>query len=68
MITIQQLKEKVALLNDEKLLDQFDLYNRFQLNQINEIIYKRIIECELENINLLAHKVIEDQFEMECNV
>ena len=31
MITIQQLKEKIALLNDEKLLDQFDLYNRFQL-------------------------------------
>ena len=68
MITIQQLKEKIALLNDEKLLDQSDLYNRFQLNQINEIIYKRIIECELENRNLLAHKVIEDQFEMECNV
>ena len=68
MITIQQLKEKIALLNDEKLLDQFDLYNRFQLNQINEIIYKRIIECELENRNLLAHKIIEDQFEMECNV
>jgi len=56
MITIQQLKEKIALLNDEKLLDQFDLYNRFQLNQINEIIYKRIIECELENRNLLALK------------
>jgi len=49
--------------NDEKLLDQFDLYNRFQLNQINEIIYKRIIECELENRNLLAHKIMEDNFE-----
>lgn len=63
MITIQQLKEKVALLNDEKLLDQFDLYSRFQLIQINEIIYKRIIDCELEKRNLLSHKIMEDQFE-----
>jgi len=69
MITIQQLKEKIALLNDEKLLDQFDLYNRFQLNQINEIIYKRIkklISCsrhEQTTVSKLIDKLISKYIE-----
>ena len=65
MITIQQLQEHIKRLNDEKLLNQYDLYNSYHLKDIKEVIYQRLIECELDNRRLLTHKIIEDNYEME---
>jgi hypothetical protein len=65
MITIQQLQEHIKRLNDEKLLNQYDLYNSYNLKDIKEVIYQRLIECELDNRRLLTHKIIEDNYEME---
>jgi hypothetical protein len=66
MTSIQQLQEHIKRLNDEKLLNQYDLYASYQIKDIKEVIYQRLIECELDNRRLLTHKIIEDQFEMEC--
>ena len=63
MTSIQQLQEHIKRLNDEKLLNQFDLYNRYQVKDIKEVIYYSLIECELENRRLLTHKIIEDEYE-----
>ena len=63
MTSIQQLQEHIKRLNDEKLLNQFDLYNTYQVKDIKEVIYYRLIECELENRRLLTHKLMEDDFE-----
>ena len=65
MITIQQLQEHIKRLNDEKLLNQYDLYNSYQIKDIKEVIYQRLVECELDNRRLLTHKIIEDNYEME---
>jgi len=65
MTSIQQLQEHIKRLNDEKLLNQYDLYNSYHLKDIKEIIYQRLIECELDNRRLLTHKIIEDNYEME---
>ena len=65
MITIQQLQEHIKRLNDERLLNQYDLYNSYQIKDIKEVIYQRLIECELDNRRLLTHKIIEDNYEME---
>jgi len=65
MTSIQQLQEHIKKLNDEKLLNQYDLYNSYQIKDIKEIIYQRLIECELDNRRLLTHKIIEDNYEME---
>ena len=43
MTTIQQLKEHITKLNDEKLLNQFDLYSSFNLQDTKEIIYYKIL-------------------------
>jgi len=63
MTSIQQLQEHIKRLNDEKLLNQFDLYNSYSVKDIIEVIYYRLIECELENRRLLTHKLMEDDFE-----
>jgi hypothetical protein len=65
MTSIQQLQEHIKRLNDEKLLNQYDLYNSYHLKDIKEVIYQRLIECELDNRRLLTHKIIEDNYEME---
>ena len=65
MTSIQQLQEHIKRLNDEKLLNQYDLYNSYQIKDIKEVIYQRLIECELDNRRLLTHKIIEDNYEME---
>jgi len=65
MTTIQQLKEHITKLNDEKLLNQFDLYSSFNLQDTKEIIYYKIIEYELHKRKLLDHKIMEDNYEYE---
>jgi hypothetical protein len=63
MTSIQQLQEHIKRLNDEKLLNQYDLYASYQIKDIKEIMYQRLVECELENRRLLTHKIIEDEYE-----
>jgi len=65
MTSIQQLQEHIKRLNDERLLNQYDLYNSYQIKDIKEVIYQRLIECELDNRRLLTHKIMEDNYEME---
>lgn len=65
MTSIQQLQEHIKRLNDEKLLNQYDLYNSYHLKDIKEVIYQRLVECELDNRRLLTYKIIEDNYEME---
>ena len=63
MTSIQQLQEHIKRLNDERLLNQYDLYNSYHLKDIKEVIYQRLIECELDNRRLLTHKIMEDDYE-----
>jgi len=63
MTSIQQLQEHIKRLNDEKLLNQYDLYASYQIKDIKEVMYQRLVECELENRRLLTHKIIEDDYE-----
>jgi len=65
MTSIQQLKEHVIRLNDERLLNQFDIYNNFNFRDTKEIIYYKIIEYELHRRRLLEHKIMEDNYEYE---
>jgi hypothetical protein len=65
MTSIQQLKEHVIRLNDERLLNQFDIYNNFNFKDTKEIIYYKIIEYELHRRRLLDHKLMEDNYEYE---
>jgi len=65
MTSIQQLKEHITRLNDEKLLNQFDLYSSFNLRDTKEVIYYKIIEYELHRRRLLDHKIMEDNYEYE---
>ena len=65
MTSIQQLQEHIKRLNDERLLNQYDLYNSYQIKDIKEVIYQRLVECELDNRRLLTHKIIEVNYEME---
>jgi hypothetical protein len=63
MTSIQQLQEHIKRLNDEKLLNQYDLYASYQIKDIKEVIYQRLVECELDNRRLLTHKIMEDDYE-----
>jgi len=63
MISIQQLQEHIKRLNDERLLNQYDLYNTYIVKDIKEVVYYRLVECELENRRLLTHKLMEDDYE-----
>ena len=65
MRSIQTMKEYIKTFNDEKLLNEFDLYRSVQSKGIKEIIYQQIIEYELYTRRLLDHKLMEDSFEME---
>ena len=63
MTSIQQLQEHIKRLNDERLLNQYDIYNSYHIKEIKEVIYQRLVECELENRRLLTHKLMEDDYE-----
>ena len=63
MTSIQQLQEHIKRLNDERLLNQYDLYASYQIKDIKEVIYQRLVECELDNRRLLTHKIMEDGYE-----
>jgi hypothetical protein len=63
MTSIQQLQEHIKRLNDERLLNQYDLYASYQIKDIKEVMYQRLVECELDNRRLLTHKIIEDEYE-----
>ena len=63
MTSIQQLQEHIKRLNDERLLNQYDLYNSYQIKEIKEVIYQRLVECELDNRRLFTHKIMEDDYE-----
>ena len=63
MTSIQQLQEHIKRLNDERLLNQYDLYASYQIKDIKEVIYQRLVECDLDNRRLLTHKIMEDDYE-----
>ena len=65
MTSIQTMKEYIRSFNDEKLLNEFDLYRSIDDKQVNEEVYQQLIEYELYEIRLLNHKIIEDNYEME---
>ena len=65
MNSIQTMKEYISTFDDEKLLNEFDLYRSVHSKGIREIIYQQIIEYELYTRRLLDHKIIEDNYEME---
>ena len=65
MNSIQTMKEYISTFDDEKLLNEFDLYRSVHSNGIRKIIYQQIIEYELYTRRLLDHKIMEDQFELE---
>ena len=54
MTSIQQLQEHIKRLNDEKLLNQYDLYNSYHIKDIKEVIYQRLVECESPTEDLAA--------------
>lgn len=65
MNSIQTMKEYIKTFDDEKLLNEFDLYRSLNHKGIKEIIYQQVIEYELYSRKLLNHKIIEDNYEME---
>ena len=65
MRSIQTMKEYIKTFNDEKLLNEFDLYRSIDDKQVNEEVYQQLIEYELYERRLLNHKIIEDNYEME---
>ena len=65
MNSIQTMKEYISTFDDEKLLNEFDLYRSVKSKDIREIIYQQIIECELYSRRLLDHKIMEDNYEYE---
>jgi hypothetical protein len=65
MNSIQTMKEYIKTFDDEKLLNEFDLYKSLQSKGIKEIIYQQVIEYELYSRRLLNHKILEDSYEME---
>jgi hypothetical protein len=65
MTSIQTMKEYIRSFNDEKLLNEFDLYRSIDDKQVNEEVYQQLIEYELYERRLLNHKIIEDNYEME---
>jgi hypothetical protein len=67
MTSIQQIKDYLKTFNDEKLLDEYDLYLSIKSKGINEIIFQQLIENELNDRNLLNFKINEDQFESHFN-
>jgi hypothetical protein len=64
MTSVQTMKEYIRTFNDEKLLNEFDLYMSLSVKGIKEIVYQNMIEAELFSRNLLDHKVNEDAYEM----
>ena len=65
MNSIQTMKEYIKTFDDEKLLNEFDLYRSLNHKGIKEIIYQQVIEYELYSRNLLNFKITEDNYEME---
>jgi hypothetical protein len=62
--SIQTMKEYIATFNDEKLLNEFDLYMSLNFKGVKEAVYQQLIEYELYKRNLLDHKINEDAYEM----
>ena len=58
MRSIQTMKEYIKTFNDEKLLNEFDLYRSIDDKQVNEIVYQQLIEYEMYERRLLDHKLI----------
>lgn len=67
MNSIQQIKDYLKTFNDEKLLDEYDIYLSVKLKGIKEIIFQQLIENELNDRDLLTFKINEDQFESHFN-
>jgi hypothetical protein len=67
MNSIQQIKDYLKTFNDEKLLDEYDLYLSVKSKGIKEIIFQQLIENELNDRDLLTFKINEDQFESHFN-
>ena len=67
MNSIKQIKEYLKTFNDEKLLDEYDLYLSVKSKGIKEIIFQQLIENELNDRDLLTFKINEDQFESHFN-
>jgi hypothetical protein len=67
MNSIQQIKDYLKTFNDEKLLDEYDLYLSVKSKGIKEIIFQQLIENELNDRDLLTLKINEDQFESHFN-
>lgn len=67
MNSIKQIKDYLKTFNDEKLLDEYDLYLSIKSKGINEIIFQQLIENELNDRDLLNFKINEDQFESHFN-
>lgn len=67
MNSIQQIKDYLKTFNDEKLLDEYDLYLSIKSKGINEIIFQQLVENELNERDLLNIKINEDQFESHFN-
>ena len=65
MNSIQTMKEYIKTFDDEKLLNEFDLYKSLNHKGIKEIIYQQVIEYELYSRKLLNFKIAEDNYEME---
>ena len=65
MNSIQTMKEYIKTFDDEKLLNEFDLYRSLNHKGIKEIIYQQVIEYELYSRKLLNFKITEDNYEME---
>ena len=65
MNSIQTMKEYIKTFDDEKLLNEFDMYRNLNHKGIKEIIYQQVIEYELYSRRLLDHKIMEDNYEYE---
>ena len=65
MNSIQTMKEYISTFDDEKLLNEFDMYRNLNHKGIKEIIYQQVIEYELYTRKLLYHKISEDNYEYE---
>ena len=67
MNAIQQAIEYLKTFDDVQLLDEHDLYLSFKNKTTEDLIYQQLIENELNQRDLLAFKIAEDNFEKQLN-
>ena len=65
--SIEQARAYFKTFEDDKLMDEYDMYVSIKCKNINEIIYQQVIEHELNERDLLDFKICEDQFEQQFN-